>query len=92
MLKDFYGKVGIIMAISGVSASVPGVTFRQMNVQANQTGRQATEQGMEKATEDLNVSNFGTETHIGNGQTSQVSEQIRVFHKSWSKMTILRIL
>ena len=73
---DFYGKVGITMAISGVGASIPGVTFRQMNVQANQTGMQATEQGMEKATEDLNVSNFGTETHIGNGQTSQVSEQI----------------
>ena len=73
---DFCGKVGIDMAISGIGGSVPVATFRQMNVDANQNGRQATESNMQEATKDLNVSNFGNETKVGNGQTSQISEQI----------------
>ena len=73
---DFCGKVGINMAVSGIGGAVPVATFRQMNVSANQTGRQATESNMQEATRDLNVSNFGNETKVGNGQTSQISEQI----------------
>ena len=64
------------MAISGVGGAVPVATFRQMNVNADQTGRQVTESKMQEATKDLNVSNFGNETKVGNGQTSQISEQI----------------
>ena len=71
---DFYGKVGIVMAISGIGGSVPVATFRQMNVEASQTGRQATSAGMEETRDP--VSNFGNETHIGKGQIGQVSEQI----------------
>ena len=62
------------MAISGVGGAVPVATFRQMNIQATQTGTQVTSSKMEEARDP--VSNFGNETHIGNGQISQVSEQI----------------
>ena len=62
------------MAISGIGGAVPVATFRQMNVEANQIGRQATTAGMEESKDP--VSNFGNETHIGRGQTSQISEQI----------------
>lgn len=71
---DFHGKVGIIMAISGVGGSVPVATFRQMNVEAAQVGKQVTSDKMEEAL--VPVSNFGTETNIGHGQFTQVSEQI----------------
>lgn len=64
------------MAISGIGGAVPVATFRQMNVNADQAGRQATESNMREATKDLNVSNFGNETKVGNGQASQISEQI----------------
>ena len=73
---DFCGKVGIFMEISGIGGAVPVATFRQMNIQANQTGQQVTESKMQEATKDISVSNFGNETHVGNGQTSQVNEQI----------------
>lgn len=64
------------MAVSGIGGAVPVATFRQMNVQANQTGQQVTESKMQEATKDLNVSNFGNETKVGKGQASQISEQI----------------
>lgn len=71
---DFYGKVGIIMAISGVGASMPVTTFRQMNVDTIQTGREVTSDKMEEAR--MPVSNFGTEANVGRGQFSQMSEQM----------------
>ena len=62
------------MAISGIGGSIPVATFRQMNVEAAQNGRQATSAGMEETRDP--VSNFGNETHIGSSQASQVNEQI----------------
>ena len=62
------------MAISGIGGSVPVATFRSMNFEAAQNGRQATSAGMEESRDP--VSNFGNETHIGNGQTSQIIEKI----------------
>ena len=73
---DLLRKVGIVMAISGVGGSVPVASFRNMNVEANQNGRQATENKMEEVNDNLSVSNFGGESNIGNGQFSQISEQI----------------
>ena len=71
---DFYGKVGIRMAVSGIGGAVPVATFRTMNVEANRNGREATEGKMQEANDP--VSNFGNETHLGKGQTSQISDQI----------------
>ena len=62
------------MAVSGIGGSVPVATFRSMNVEASQAGRSATENRMAEARDP--VSNFGNETHLGNGQFTQVSEQI----------------
>ena len=65
------------MAISSVGASVPVATFRQMNFDAAQNGRQATSEAMEEAQNP--VSNFGVETHIGSSKFSQNSKQIEEY-------------
>ena len=67
------------MAISGVGGSVPVATFRQVNVEANAVGRQATSAGMEEAREPSTVSNFGNETNVGISQFSQNSERIEEY-------------
>ena len=67
------------MAVSGIGGSVPLATFRQMNVEANQIGRQATSAGMEEAQETTTVSNFGNETNVGISQFSQNSERIEEY-------------
>ncbi|MBR2179272.1 MAG: hypothetical protein IJ862_02605 [Selenomonadaceae bacterium] len=67
------------MAVSGIGGSVPIATFRQMNVEANQIGRQATSAGMEEAQENTTVSNFGNETNVGISQFSQNSERIEEY-------------
>ena len=64
-------------AISGVGASVPVATFRQVNFDAAQNGRQATSAGMEESRDP--VSNFGIETHVGTSQFSQNSKQIEEY-------------
>ena len=73
--KEFSGKVGIIMAISGIGGSMPqAVTFRTLNTDANFAGKEATENKMREAKDP--VSNFGNETHLGTGQTSQILDQV----------------
>lgn len=62
------------MALQGIGGSVPVATFRSINVQAHQTGREITADKMAESQD--HVSNFGNETHLGNGQFSQMSEQI----------------
>lgn len=63
------------MAISGIGGSLPQtMTFRRINVEANQAGREATSDKMAEAR--MPVSNFGTEPVIGRGQFSQMSEQM----------------
>ena len=67
------------MAVSGIGGSVPVATFRNMNVEAAQNGRQATSSGMEVAREPTTVSNFGNETHVGISKFSQNSERIEEY-------------
>ena len=67
------------MAISGIGGSVPVATFRNMNVEATQNGRQAIASSMEEAKETTSVSNFGNETNVGISQFSQNSERIEEY-------------
>ena len=71
---DLYGKVGIIMAVSGIGGSIPVATFRQTNVQLNQIGTDVTADKMQTAMN--SVSNFGNETKLGSSQFRQINEQI----------------
>ena len=64
------------MAISGIGGAVSAATFRQINVETSQTGRQATSAGMEVVKEPSTVSNFGNETNVGISQFSRNSEEI----------------
>ena len=67
------------MAVSSIGGSVPVATFRNLNVEAAQSGRQATASGMEVAKEPTTVSNFGNETNVGISQFSQNSERIEEY-------------
>ena len=66
------------MEISNVGGSIPVATFRQVNVDAAKSGRQATSEGMKEAQEATSVSNSGVETKIGSSRFSQGNEEIEV--------------
>ena len=59
----FQGSGGIIMAIQGVGGGNSAVTFRQINLQADLVGKQATAEKMAEGVP--HVSNFGVETNLG---------------------------
>ena len=62
------------MAIQGVGGSVPAVSFRQINVQANLVGKQVTSEKMAEGMP--SVSNFGTETNLGTSHFQEENQEL----------------